>query len=150
MWCLLFGDQKRKKKKKPPGFPLAIWPRRAHTVTGPLTCFQLSVDGARWTEAHRDVRFRPEEGRREGSREINVVFWMWRGVVSGRWLVRVCPRLKACRGPSLKTPFLPPSCIHNQWKLKRREWMNSQTPSHPFLFGAATGGQELNYSSPLQ
>jgi len=72
MWCLLFGDQERKKKNS--GFPLAIWPRRAHTVTGLLTCFQLRVDGARWTEAHRDVRFRPEEGRREGSMEINVVF----------------------------------------------------------------------------
>lgn len=63
MCCLLFWDQK---KKKSCSFPLAIWPRRAHTVTGLLTCFQLSVDGARWTEAHRDVRFRPEEERREG------------------------------------------------------------------------------------
>lgn len=116
MWCLLFGDQKRKKKKKPPGFPLAIWPRRAHTVTGPLTCFQLSVDGAWWTEAHRDVRFGPEEGRREGGKQRNKRRFLdvqGGGVVSGRWLVRVCPRLKACRGPSLKTP-VPPSLLHSQ------------------------------------
>ena len=26
------------------------------------------------------------------------------GVVGGRWLVRVCPRLKACRDPSPHTP----------------------------------------------
>lgn len=68
MWCLLFGERKKKglgeKEKNPLGFPLAIWPRRAHTVTGPLTCFQWRGDGARRTAARRDVRFGPR--RRKG------------------------------------------------------------------------------------
>lgn len=117
MWCLNFGDQ----RKTYSGFPLAIWPRRAHTVTGPPTCFQLR---------ERSGRRRAETGASARGRDGGGGQTSFSGRVQRResgWQM-ACKSLCASEGVSwFFTEDPPPPTHHTPPALSRREWMNSQT-----------------------
>lgn len=66
----LLGPKEEKKKNSwlPPRHMAPEGPYRYRSFNMlPVECRRRS----RWTEAHRDVRFRPEEGRREGGKQGN-------------------------------------------------------------------------------